>query len=102
MHINQFLLKFLLIFFFCFRDDFNEILDFLAFVEMFTPQEKAECASWFIETKSNIHTPRNYATKYAKQAPARQSVCNWHKQLTETGTVLHKPRIDFLGLRLNE
>ena len=59
---------------------------------MFTPQQKAECASWFIETKSDIQTQRNYTTKYAKQSPARQSICNWHKQFMETGTVLHKPR----------
>ena len=70
LHINQFLLKFLLIFFF--RDDFNKILDFLIVEEMFTPQEKAECGSWFIETKSDIHTLKNYTTKYAKQAPSRQ------------------------------
>ena len=94
LHINQFLFKFFQYFFifFYFRDDFNKILDFLTFVKMFTPQEKAECASWFIKTKSDIQTPRNYTTKYAKQAPARQSIRYWHKQFVETGTVLHKPR----------
>ena len=59
---------------------------------MITPQEKAQCVSWFSETKSDIQTQRNYATKCAKQAPARQSICNWHKQFMETGTLLHKPR----------
>ena len=59
---------------------------------MFTPQEKAECVSWFIKTKSDIRTRRNYTTKYAKQAPARQSIRNWHKQFMETGTVQHTPR----------
>ena len=29
---------------------------------MFTPQEKAQCVSWFIETKSDIQTQRNYTT----------------------------------------
>ena len=48
--------------------------------------------SWFIETKSDIQTQRNYTTKQAKQAPARQSIINWHKQFKETGTLLHKPR----------
>ena len=73
--------------FFYFRDDFNKILDFLIFVKMFTPQEKAECVSWFIKTKSDFQTQRNYTTKYAKEAPGRQLIGNWHKQLTETGTV---------------
>ena len=58
---------------------------------MFTQHEKAECASWFIETKSDIHTPRNYTTKYAELALAHQSICNWHLQFMETRTVLHKP-----------
>ena len=59
---------------------------------MTTPQEKAQCVSWFIETKSDIQTQRNFTIKYAKQAPARQSIRNWHKQFMETGTLLHKPR----------
>ena len=29
---------------------------------MFTPQEKAQCVSWFIEMKSDIQTQRNYTT----------------------------------------
>ena len=59
---------------------------------MFTSQEKAECVSWFIKTKSDFQTQRNYTTKYAKEAPARQLIGNWHKQLMETGTVLYKSR----------
>ena len=59
---------------------------------MITPQEKIQCVSWFIETKSDIQTQRNYTTKYAKQAPTRQSIRNWHKQFMETGTLLHKLR----------
>ena len=39
---------------------------------MFPPQEKAECVSWFIETKSDVLIGRNQTTKYAKQVPA------WH------------------------
>ena len=59
---------------------------------MITPQEKAQYVSWFIATKYDIPTQRNYTTKYAKQAPARQSIRNCHKQFMETGTLLHKPR----------
>ena len=59
---------------------------------MFTSQEKAQCVFWFIETESDIQTQRNYTTKYAKQAPARQSIRNWHNHFSKTGTMLHKPR----------
>ena len=45
---------------------------------MITPQEKAQCVAWFIETKSDIQTQRNYTTKYAKQTPASQSIRNCH------------------------
>ena len=41
---------------------------------MTTPQEKAQCVSWFIEAKSDIQAQRNFIAKYAKPAPARQSI----------------------------
>ena len=34
--------------------------------KMTKPQEKKECVFWFIETKSDIQTKRNYRTKYGK------------------------------------
>ena len=34
--------------------------------KMTTPQEKAQCASWFIETKSDVQTQRNYRSKYGR------------------------------------
>ena len=57
-----------------------------------TPQEKAQCVSWFIKTKSDIQAQRNFIAKYVKRVPARQSIGNWHKQLAGTGTLLLKPR----------
>ena len=51
---------------------------------MTTSQEKAQCVSWFIKTKSDIQAQRNFIAKYAKRAPARQSICNWHKQFVGT------------------
>ena len=59
---------------------------------MTTPQEKAQCASWFIKTKSDIQAQRNFIGKYPKRAPARQPIRNWHKQFVGTGTLLLKPR----------
>ena len=63
---------------------------------MTTPQEKAQCVSWFIKTKSDIQTQRNFIAKYAKRAPARQSIRNWHKQFVGTGTLLLKSRSGWL------
>ena len=59
---------------------------------MTIPQEKAQCVSWFIKTKSNIQTQRNFIAKYAKRAPARQPIRNWHKQFVGRGTLLLKSR----------
>lgn len=60
--------------------------------KMATPQEKAQCVSWFIETKSDRQTKRNYRTKYGRDPPSRPSIRAWHKKFMETGTVLDKGR----------
>ena len=36
---------------------------------MVTPQEKAQCVSWFIETKLDIQTQQRYRTKNGKDPP---------------------------------
>jgi len=36
---------------------------------MTTAQEKAQCVSWFIETKSDVQTQRNYRSKYGTDTP---------------------------------
>ena len=54
---------------------------------MTTPQEKAQCVSWFIETKSDVPTQRNYRSKYGRDPPSRPSIRLWHKKFMETGTV---------------
>ena len=46
---------------------------------MTTPQEKAQCVSWFIKTKSDIQAQINFIAKYVKRVPARRSIRNWHK-----------------------
>ena len=68
------------------------MIDFQLLLKMTTPQEKAQCGSWYIEIKSDIQRQRNYTTKYAKQAAARQSIRNWNEQFLRTGTLLRKPR----------
>ena len=60
--------------------------------KMTTPQEKAQCASWFIETKSDVQTQRNYRSKYERDPPSRLSIGLWHKKFMETGTVFDTRR----------
>ena len=56
---------------------------------MTTPQEKAQCVSWFIETKSDVQTQQNYRSKYGRDPPSRPSIRLWHKKFMETGTVIN-------------
>ena len=60
--------------------------------KMTTPQEKAQCVSWFIETKSDVQTQRNYRIKYGRDPPSCPSICLWHKKFMETGTVFDTRR----------
>ena len=60
--------------------------------KMTTPQEKAQCVSWFIETKSDVQTQRNYRSKYGRDPPSRPSIRLWHKKFMETGTVFDTRR----------
>ena len=39
--------------------------------KMTTPQEKAQCVSWFIDTKSDVQIQRNYRSKYGRDPPSR-------------------------------
>ena len=59
---------------------------------MITPQEKAQCVSWFIETKSDVQTQQRYRTKNGKNSPSRSSICLWHKKFMETGSLLDAVR----------
>ena len=56
-------------------------------LKMTTAQKKAQCVSCFIETKSDVHTQRNYRSKYGRDPPSRPSIRLWHKKFMETGTV---------------
>ena len=59
---------------------------------MTTAQEKAQCVSWFIETKSDVQTQQNYRSKYGRDPPSRPSSRLWHKKFMETGTVFDARR----------
>ena len=60
--------------------------------KMTTSQEKAQCVSWFIETKSDVQTQQNYRSKYGRDPPSRPSIRLWHKKFMETGTVFDTRR----------
>ena len=60
--------------------------------KMTTPQEKAQCVSWFIETKSDVQTQRNYRSKYGRDPPSRLLIRLWHKKFMETGTMFDTRR----------
>jgi len=59
---------------------------------MATTQEKVQCVSWYIETKSDVETQRNYRTKYGKDPPSCPSIRAWHRKFIETGSVSDKER----------
>ena len=59
---------------------------------MATPQEKAQCVSWFIETKSDVQIQRKYRTKYERDLPSSPSIHRWHKKFIETGSMLDTVR----------
>ena len=48
---------------------------------MATPQEKTQCVSWFIETKSDVQTQRKYRTKYGRNPPNVLQFTNRTKNL---------------------
>ena len=56
------------------------------------PKEKVKCVSWFIETKSDVQTQRNYRSKYGRDPPSRPSIRLWHKKFMETKTVFDTRR----------
>ena len=64
--------------------------------KMTTPQEKAQCVSWFIETKFDGQTQRNYRSKYRRDPPSCPSICLWHNKFMETGTLFDTRRCERL------
>ena len=54
---------------------------------MVTPQEKVQCVSWFIETKSDVQR-----TKNGKDPPSCSSIGRWHKKFMKTGSVFDAVR----------
>ena len=57
--------------------------------KMTTPQEKAQCVSWFIETKSDVQTQRNYRSM-------EETLCTVERG---SSNCLAAVRMDFIGER---
>ena len=57
--------------------------------KMITPQEKAQCVSWFIETKSDVQTQRNYRSMEETLCTVKRGSSN----------CLAEVRMDFIGER---
>ena len=77
----------------CFRYDFRVFHEcFKKLLYMITPQEKAQCVSWFNETKSDVQTQQRYRTKNGKDPPSRSSIHRWYKKFMETGLMLDAVR----------
>ena len=53
---------------------------------MATPQEKAQCVEWFIETRSDTQVQRNFRTRYGRNPPSRTSIRELYKRFNETGS----------------
>ena len=62
--------------------------------KMANPQEKTQCASWFIETKLNVQTQPKYRTtcKYGRDPLSCPSIYRWYRKFIETGSVLDTVR----------
>ncbi|KAJ4441813.1 hypothetical protein ANN_11672 [Periplaneta americana] len=66
--------------------------DIPSFKEMWTPQEMAQCVTWFIETRSDAQVQRHVQTQNAREPPSRPTIRKWHRKLNliETGSVLRQ------------
>ena len=53
--------------------------------QMITTQEKAQCVSWFIKTKSDVQTQQYYRTKYGRDPPSHSLIRLWRKKFMESG-----------------
>ena len=52
----------------------QNILEFTSKSRVHTLQEKAQCVSWFIETKSDIQAQQNFICTYGKKSSAQPTI----------------------------
>jgi hypothetical protein len=51
---------------------------------MASPQKKAQCVLWYVESKSVVTVQRNFRQVYRKDAPSDKSVRKWYQHFQET------------------
>ncbi len=55
---------------------------------MATPQQKAQCVIWLIETNSVVTVRRNFRRSYGVDPPTDKTIRQWLSAFKETGSVL--------------
>lgn len=55
---------------------------------MATPQQKAQCVIWLIETNSVVTVQRNFRRSYGVDPPTNKTIRQWLSAFKETGSVL--------------
>ena len=53
---------------------------------MATPQEKAQCVTWLIETRSDKQVQRNFRPIYGRNLPLWTHIREWYKKFKENGS----------------
>lgn len=59
---------------------------------MTTPQEKAQCVWWYVESKSPVTVQRQFRRQYGRDPPSKSCIMRWVKNFQETGSVKDLPR----------
>ena len=59
---------------------------------MTTPQEKAQCVWWYVESKSPVTVQRQFRRQYERDPPSKSCIMRWVKNFQETGSVKDLPR----------
>lgn len=54
---------------------------------MFMDKEKAQCALWFVETKSLASVQRKFRNEFRRKPPHVNNIRHWFEQFKETGSV---------------
>jgi hypothetical protein len=55
--------------------------------KMASPQERAQCVIWFVETKSLFTVQRNYGRVFEKDPPDKKTIKAWYDKFLATGSV---------------
>jgi hypothetical protein len=62
--------------------------------KLYTPEQKARCVIWYIETQSPTQVGINFRREWGRnsQAPSDRAVKRWYQKFLNTGSVLRKKK----------